>query len=238
MANKEEKVGALNKIIILHGWTYSLAKWDEFVKLLRNLEFDVEVIKIPGLTEKSDEVWNLGKYSKWLNNRLSKESSKVILLGHSNGGRIASCFAARFPAKIKKLILISTTGIYHREPALEIKRFLFGVVAKIGKRITNSNILRKFLYRLAREKDYQEASPTMRKTMLDLISNDLTPEFKKISIPTLIIWGEDDRITPLSDGQLVNKLIKNSKLKIVKGARHSSFYTHAGEVVRIIKHDI
>jgi pimeloyl-ACP methyl ester carboxylesterase len=231
-------MGALNKIIILHGWTYSLGKWDGFVKLLRNLGFDVEVLKIPGLTLENEEVWDLDKYSIWLRGRLSKEEDKVVLLGHSNGGRVASYFAAKFPAKIKKLILVDTAGIYHRETALEIKRFLFGVAAKIGKRITNSNILRKFLYRLAREKDYQEASPTMRKTMLNLINNDLTPEFKKISIPTLIIWGEDDRITPLSDGQLINKLIKNSKLKIVKGARHSPFYTHAGEVVRIIKDDI
>ena len=231
-------MGALDKIVVLHGWTYSLDKWNKFVEFLRGSEFEVEVIKIPGLTENSREVWDLEKYSKWLNNRLFKESGKIILLGHSNGGRIASYFAAKFPAKIKKLILVDTAGMYHREPALEIKRFLFGEAAKIGKRITNSNILRKFLYRLAREKDYQEASPTMRKTMLNLINSDLTPEFRKISIPTLIIWGEDDRITPLSDGQLINKLIKNSKLKIVKGARHSPFYTHAGEVVRIIKDDI
>ncbi len=231
-------MGALDKIVVLHGWTYSLDKWNKFVEFLKGSGFEVEVIKIPGLTENNMEVWDLDKYSVWLRDRLSKEEDKIILLGHSNGGRIASHFAAKFPAKIKKLILVDTAGMYHKEPALEIKRFLFGAAAKIGKRITNSNILRKFLYRLAWEKDYQEATPTMRKTMLNLINSDLAPEFKKIKTPTLIIWGENDRITPLSDGQLINKLIKNSKLKIVKGARHSPFYTHAGEVVRIIKHDI
>ena len=71
-----------------------------------------------------------------------------------------------------------------------------------------------------------------------MIKTDLTAEFKKISVPTLIIWGQDDRITPLSDGQLINKLIKNSKLKTIEGARHAPFYTHAGEVAGIIKHDI
>lgn len=228
----------MDKIVILHGWTYSLDKWDAFVELLRSSGFNVEVLKIPGLTVDSDEIWDLDKYSDWLRKRLSKENAKVILLGHSNGGRIASYFASKFPGKIQKLILIDTSGIYHRGLFLQIKRFLFGSVAKLGKKLTNSTVLRKFFYKLVREKDYQEASPNMQKTMLNLIKTDLTHEFRRISIPTLIIWGGEDRITPLSDGQQINKLIKSSKLKIVKGARHSPFYTHAGEVVKIIKHDI
>ena len=118
-------MGALNKIIILHGWTHSLDKWEGFVKFLRNLGFDAEVLKIPGLTEKSDEVWNLGKYSKWLNNQLSKESGKVILLGHSNGGRIAAFFAAKHSDKVQKLTLIDSAGVYHKELPLQIKRFIF-----------------------------------------------------------------------------------------------------------------
>lgn len=236
MGNTKKKMGALNKIVILHGWTYSLDKWGVFVGRLKKSGFDVEIIEIPGLTLKSDEVWDLEKYSKWLDEKLG--NSKVTLLGHSNGGRIASYFAAKFPGKIKKLILMDTAGIYHKELLLEIKRFLFRSVAKLGNKLTNSPVLKKFLYKLVREKDYQEASPNMRKTMLNLINSDLTPEFKKIRTPTLIIWGEEDRIIPLSDGQLINKLIKNSKLKIIKEARHSSFYTHADKVVKIIKHDI
>ncbi|OGM76800.1 hypothetical protein A2210_00650 [Candidatus Woesebacteria bacterium RIFOXYA1_FULL_40_18] len=228
----------MKKIVILHGWTYSLDKWEKFKDLLQNEGFQTIFLKIPGLTAKSGEVWNLDKYSNWLGSQLSKEKDKVVLLGHSNGGRIASYFSAKFPDKIEKLILIDTAGVYHKELLLEIKRFLFGSVAKLGKKFTNSQVLKKFLYKLVREKDYQEASPNMRKTMLNLIKTDLTAEFKKISVPTLIIWGQDDRITPLSDGQLINKLIKNSKLKTIEGARHAPFYTHAGEVAGIIKHDI
>ncbi len=236
MGNTKKEVGAMKKIIILHGWTYSLDKWDKFVESLRNSGFDVEILEIPGLTLKSDEIWDLEKYSKWVDEKIG--DSKITLLGHSNGGRIASYFAAKFPDRIEKLILMDTAGIYHKELLLEIKRSFFGSVAKLGKKFTNSQILKKFLYKLVREKDYQEASPNMRRTMLNLIKSDLTPEFKKVNIPTLIIWGEKDRITSLSDGQLINKLIKNSKLKVIKGARHSPFYTHPGEVAEIIKYDI
>ncbi len=231
-------MGTLNKkIFILHGWTYSFDKWDKFTELLRKEKFDPIFLKVPGLTSESDDIWDIEKYSEWLNRELSKED-KIILLGHSNGGRIAAFFASQHPDKVQRLILIDSAGVYHKELALEIKRFVFGTMATIGKKITTSETLKKFLYKLAGEKDYQNATPNMKKSMLNLINFDLTPTFKEISTPTLVIWGRDDKMTPLSDGKLINKLIANSKLKIISGAKHSPFYTHPEEVVNILKNDL
>jgi pimeloyl-ACP methyl ester carboxylesterase len=222
----------MDKIIILHGWTYSTDKWNLLVDLLEKRGFSVEIPTIPGLTENSDEIWDLDKYSVWLGNKIG--NSKVILLGHSNGGRIASYFAASHPNNVDQLILIDCAGIYHRDLYIQIKRFVFGSVAKIGKTFTKSEILKRFLYKLAGESDYQKATVNMKKSMVNLISVDLKVTFNKITTDTLIIWGEKDKITPLSDALIINKLIKNSKLEIVKGARHSPFYTNAGEVATIV----
>ena len=125
----------MQKIIILHGWTYSTDKWTNFVELLKKSGFDVEVLKIPGLTEESNEVWDLDKYSKWLFDKMSKENEKVILLGQSNGGRIASYFASKHPDKVRNLILIDSAGIYHNDLYIRIKRFVFGKDTFISKRI-------------------------------------------------------------------------------------------------------
>lgn len=226
----------MNKILILHGWTYSTDKWSALVDLLNKAGFGVEILEIPGLTEKSDEIWNLERYSTWLGNKIG--DSKVILLGHSNGGRIAAYFASEYPNKVEKLILIDSAGIYHKDIYIQIKRFVFGTIAKIGKKFTESKVLRKFLYRLAGESDYQKASLNMKKSMLNLIRVDLKNNFRKITSDTLIIWGEGDKITPVSDALLIHKLIQNSKLEIVEGARHSPFFTHPEEVIRIIKNGI
>ncbi len=229
-------MGALDKkIYILHGWAYSLEKWEKFADLLRQSGFEPIFLKIPGLTLKSDKVWDLEKYSKWLDEKVG--NSKVILLGHSNGGRIAAYFAYKYPTKVEKLILIDSAGIYHKELLLEVKRFLFGTFAKVGKKFTSSETLKKFLYNLAGEKDYQAATSNMKQSMLNLIKVDLVPYLKKINIPVLIIWGENDRITPLSDAKVMRNLIKNSKLEIIKEAKHSPFYTHPKEVADIIKND-
>lgn len=228
----------MKKIIILHGWTYSLDKWKRFTKLLEQNGFKPVFLSIPGLTSETNQIWDVGKYSKWLENKLRNDKGRVILLGHSNGGRISAYFAAQNPDKIQKLILIDSAGIYHKELPLQIKRFVFNTIAKIGKVITSSETLKDLMYYLAGERDYQKAQPNMKKTMVNLTHHDITPFLKKIKNPTLIIWGEEDKVTPLGDARLMNGLISNSKLEIIKNAGHSPFFTHPEKVVKIIKDDI
>ena len=50
----------------------------------------------------------------------------------------------------------------------------------------------------------------------------------------IIIWGENDKITPLSDAKAISKQIKNSKLYVIDGARHAPQFTHTKEVVNKI----
>lgn len=222
----------MNKILILHGWTYTTDKWKNFTDILERLGFDIEILEIPGLTQKSKEIWDLEKYSKWLGDKVG--NSKVMLIGHSNGGRIAAYFTSNHPEKVEKLVLMDSAGIYHKDLYIQIKKFVFGTVAKIGKKITGSEVLKKFLYRLAGESDYQKASPNMKQSMVNLISFDLVDCFKKITSDTLIIWGESDKVTPVSDGVVINKLIANSKLEIVNGAKHSPFFTNPDETAAIV----
>lgn len=218
------------KIFILHGWAYSTQKWQSFVALLKSLGYRPHILKIPGLTQTLNEPWTLNNYVNWLEGKIAEPS---IVLAHSNGSRIALAFTARFPQKVSRLILIDSAGIYHQEPLLQLKRFIFGSIAKIGKKLTSSLFLKRLLYRLAGETDYYRANPTMRQTMINL-SFDLTPILSQINVPTLIIWGNQDKITPLLDGQTMHRLIENSTLHLVAGARHSPQFTHPEAVVQSI----
>lgn len=238
MAGKKKKVGTMKKAYILHGWTYSSAgndpldKWNPFMEQLQSKKIQATLLHIPGLTKNVNEVWNLEKYVSWLKKIVNKD--KVILIGHSNGGRIALSFVEKYPDLVEKLILIDSAGIYHNELPIRFKRLVFKNLAKIGKKFTNSETLKKFIYKLAREGDYKNATVAQRQTMLNLIHTDLTPILSKIKVPALIIWGEKDSVTPLSDGKLIQKLIKNSYLNIINKARHSPQFTHPKEVVKII----
>ncbi len=226
-------MGTVKKVYILHGWTTSLDQWEKFLHLLPKVKLEPLMLKIPGLTEKSNKSWDLESYVEWLKKKLSGEK-ELILIGHSSGGRMALTFAAKYPGRIKQLILIDSAGIYHNELSTRFKRFVFKNLAKLGKKITKSETLKNLLYKLAREKDYHEATALQRRIMINLISEDLTPILEKITAPTLLIWGEFDKTTPLSDGKLMHQKIKNSKLYVIKGARHSPQFTHPNEVVKEI----
>lgn len=228
----------MKKVIILHGWTKNLDKWDEFLKELDKKEIKYNFPKIPGLTGSLDKVWELKDYVNWLKNIVDKEKGKIILVGHSNGGRIALAFTKLNPQKVEKLILIDSTGVYHNELPLRIKRAVFRTIAKIGKKLTSSNAIKNLLYKLARESDYKDLKDSAKQTMVNLISSDLRPILSQIQTPTLIIWGGQDTITPLSDGVLMNGLIKNSKLEIIDGARHSPQFTHPNQVAETITNNL
>lgn len=235
MARKEKKMGTVtNRALIIHGWTYSLEKYKKIQELLTVNGLKTNILKVPGLTEKIDRAWNINDYIDWLKRIIDKEKNKVVLIGHSNGGRIAASYASKYPQKLAHLILIDSAGILHDELHVKLRLLFWSTFVRIGKRITSSAILKNLLYRLLGENDYNTATPQAKKTMISLIKSDLSFILDKIKTPTLIIWGKLDKVTPINDGKIIHKLIKNSKLHIVKDARHSPHFTHAEEVADII----
>lgn len=229
-------MGTLNKkIYIVHGWAYSLEKWDPFLSELKSNGFDPVILNVPGLTAPIDKPYTIDDYVSWLDGNLKNENEPVTILAHSNGGRISLFYTQKYPEKIKNLILIGSAGIYHRGFLISLKRTCFKILSFIGKPLKKIKFLRDFLYKLAREKDYKEANETMQITMSNLINVDALPFLKDVTCPTLLIWGENDGSTPLSDGKIFAKNMPKSELHIIKNARHSPQFTHVGEVMDIIK---
>jgi len=230
LAEKAQTMGAMKKILILHGWAYEAIQWEPLVKRLKESGHDAVILKIPGLTEKIDRPWNIDDYVSWLHKYVEREKNKVILLGHSNGGRISLAYAVKHPEHIDALILVDSAGIYHNEMSIRTKRAVFNALAKMGKKFTKSESLRRILYKLTHEQDYVNASVNSRETMKNVITVDLSTQMPSIKIPTLIIWGENDTTTPISDGMIMHKLIPNAKMVIIKQARHSPQFTHVAQV--------
>ena len=233
LAEKEKTMETMN-IFILHGWTYSTEKWNPFVDLLKQKGIEVNLLKIPGLTEEIDREWIIDDYVSWLKKITDKTKDKIILIGHSNGGRIALNFALKYPDKLSNLILIDSAGIYHNELLIKIKRLVFGHIAKVGNKLNSSEIFKTLLYKIVGESDYKNATPVMKQTMINLINSDKFLSLGKVEVPTSIIWGREDKTTPLSDGKLMHKLIKNSNLQIIEDARHSPMFTNPEEAAKII----
>ncbi|MCK5413494.1 MAG: alpha/beta hydrolase [Candidatus Pacebacteria bacterium] len=168
----------------------------------------------------------------------TEEKKKVILVGHSFGGRIAIKYAVKYPDKIEKLVLTGAAGIKH---SLSRKQKILYVATKTGKTIFSLPVINKFqkyaekfLYKIIREKDYRKASLRMKEIMKKVLAEDLTPILEKIKTTTLLLWGRLDNSTPLSDGKLMNEKIENSELVIFDDANHSLPYQKPEEFTKDI----
>lgn len=166
-----------------------------------------------------------------------KENKKVILMAHSFGGRVAIKYAVKYPGDIEAMVLTGAAGIKH---PLTRRQQIFYFMAKIGKEIFALPILRsleksakKYFYVIVREKDYVNAGARMKEVMKNALAEDLTNALDGVSVPTLLIWGENDNSTPLADGEFMNLAIKGSKLFIIKEANHSAVYNNAEEFAKI-----
>lgn len=221
------------KIFIVHGWTYSLDKWKNLLPLLKQQDLDPVMLNVPGLTEPSKAIWDIDGYVEWLDDQLNSEV-KPIVVGHSNGGRIALAYLQTHPGRFKQLILIDSAGLAHDSLKAKTKLKTLRILSKVGKPLAKIPVVKKGVYKVLGAQDYNQAPPNMRLTMQNMLNADKMINLAKITTPTTIIWGENDTATPLQDGRTMNNLLKGSTLHVVRGARHAPQHTHAREVANVI----
>lgn len=215
------------QILILHGWGTSSKSWQKIKKLLEDRGQKVFLPDLPGFGQTSPppRSWSVDDYLKWIKEYIEKENlSSPFLLGHSFGGRIAIKFAAKYPEKLAGLILVGAAGLNERK---KTKIFFFLIFSKLGRffcrlpfLIKFQPRLRKILYFLAKS-DYASLSGTMKETFKKIIAEDLRLYLSQIKVPTLIIWGEKDKIVPLKTAYLIKEKIPHSVLEVFSQVGHN-----------------
>lgn len=225
-------------ILMLHGWGGSLHGFDLLVSNLAQ-KHRVVRLDLPGFggTDAPTETWNLDNYLSFAQGFIKKLDLQVeILVGHSFGGRMAIKGLATGGLTAKKLILIASAGIAKRRT---LKNALMITITKIGGLIFYlppllfwRDRLRKKVYRFLGS-DYLDAGQ-LRQTYLKIIAEDLSAWAKKVSVPTLLIWGAEDETTPLSDGERLTALIPGAKLEVIEGADHDVHQQKPEQVLELI----
>ena len=228
------------KILLVPGWTYTEEKISPLWQKMRDNGYAAELLKVPGLTgEKLKEAWSLADYARWLENEVERidKQDDLILIGHSNGGRIILKFLSKEinQKRVKKVILLDSAGLVDKRWHKVLKRDLYGVGARLGKQLTKNEKWRKIVYKVIGERDYYVAEPVMRATMAKLIEEDLRTELQKIKVPMLLVWGSEDKMTPVCLAKEMVKKLPRAELKMIKGARHTPQFTHLPETWAIVE---
>lgn len=222
------------KLIILPGWREKPESFDSLINILKE-NIEVYVISLPGFNEKLDRPYNFDDYLNYLEKKLNNLES-FYLMGHSFGGALSMLYALKNPYKIKKLILYNAAII--REITLKKKVITF--LAKIFKPLEKifskklSFFLKKIFYRfIVKSYDYFLVDENLKKTFTN-INQDLREKAKNLNIKTILLWGKYDKATPLKHALILNKIITDSELIILKG-NHNLHKENLDEFIKVLK---
>ena len=227
-------------LLFLPGWMNTLSNFDELASRLVS-NYRIVRLDLPGFgggTETPPLNWHIADYASFVKAFIEKiRLDSYTLVGHSFGGRVVIKGVAQEMLRPSRIILIAPGGVAkHRT----FRNQMLTVLAKIGKVFLYippfvfwRTQLRRKLYKMLKS-DYFAAGALSR-VYLNAIREDLQEDARKIQIPTLLVWGTDDEMVPLSDGRRFAELIKNSKLEIISGVGHSIHRERADEVARFIR---
>lgn len=222
-----------SRIYIVHGWTYTIEPWADTVRELERLGWDVRQLRVPGLTSPSDTVWTIDGYVEWLHGELVHDKHPVVL-GHSNGGRIALNYSLAYPGHIEKLLLLNSAGVYDDRLMTRAKKGFFRLGSIVLRPLKKVPFLRRVVYRLAGAGDYNQAPENMKKTLQNMLDSDKKLHIENVQVTTRILWGNEDRATPLWQGAQIQHSIKGSTIDVHPGWAHAPYRTHPIELAEAI----
>ena len=223
-------------LVLLHGIMASLHTWDGWVDTLKD-DFRIIRVDIPGfgLTGPyADGIYNI-KRSMDMIDQLTNELniSSFSLAGNSMGGFISWSFAANYPEKVERLVLLDAAGYAFKKP------LLLGLLSTPILKDSLSYITPKFIVSQTLSEVYGDSSKVTDTTIdryhqlmlregnrvavvdvLMSISNIDSSSIKGLKVPTLVQWGEQDKWIPLAHAEKFVNDIEGAKLITYPGVGH------------------
>jgi pimeloyl-ACP methyl ester carboxylesterase len=128
------------------------------------------------------------------------------------------------PSTLKGLVLTGTPGF---TPVARKKLTLFILLAKIGKFVFSiwplsvmQEKIRSWYYYLVGAREFYRAQGVMRDTFKLVVQEELLTSMQAVRVPTLLVWGALDQITPVWIAQKMQSEMKDSELVVIKEKDH------------------
>jgi pimeloyl-ACP methyl ester carboxylesterase len=229
-------------VVVLHGWGASIGAVASIQSFL-SMSHRTVAIDLPGFgaSDPPPVPWSSREYAELLRAFLAQHGiGRASFVGHSFGGKLSIVLAATWPEMVEKLVLVDSAGI---PPKRGASYYAQVYAYKAGRRLLATTRLngtiaaplqRRFDSRFGSD-DYRQAG-SMRGTLVRVVNEDLRPLLPRIAAPTLLIWGERDDSTPLSDGRLMERLIPDAGLVVFPGAGHYAYADDFDRFSRVVGH--
>lgn len=224
--------GKKNKptIVLLHGWGQNIQMMQGLGDSLQDTN-RIIIVDLPGHGESEEPTyeWTVQDYVECIHTLLQNLNvDKPILIGHSFGGKVSLLYASQYP--VEKLVCLASP--YRKQVT---KLSLKTKILKTAKKVPGLNKLEDFAKKHIGSTDYRNASEMMRKILVNTVNLDITEEVKKITCPTLLIWGTMDMAVPIADAYDLEKLIPGSGLVVYDGGTHYAYLERFEQTIRVLQ---
>jgi len=239
------EAGHRNKelVVLVHGLGDVAADtWTRFIPKLAK-HYRVLTFDLPGFgrSSKSNQLYSPDNYVAFINYLVKQTGhEQFMLVGHSMGGNIALRFAATYPYKVKRLMLVDAAGVLHRttytsyfthyginmapqfypEQGQDIRSIAGAILGELARR---NNVVQA-------GEEMVLSDPMMRERLMGgnpttiaayaMMMTDYSETLSSMKVPTLILWGAKDNVIPLRTGKVLATNLPNSGLIVLSNAGH------------------
>lgn len=238
------RAGSGPTLVFVHGFTTTSDFWREQPEAFSS-DYQVIRINLPGHGASSspkDRPYTIDAFVKdvlTIFDRLAIH--KAVLIGLSMGGTIAQRFALAYPDRLEALVLVGATahGLGADVDAANVHKAIdeLGII-KASQRVIErsfSPVTPRQTIEFAKAEVVQTPEFVARQAITSLNESDYRSELHRIQMPTLIIVGKDDIITPPEESRVLANGIAGSSLEIIPQAGHFPMLEQPETFNRLLK---
>jgi len=232
------EIGEGTPIVILHGLMGGLSNFDGVAEYFSQKGYKIVIPELPIYTQNILKT-NVKAFAKYVKDFITfKGFERVILLGNSLGGHIALHHTKMYPEKMLGLVITGSSGLY--ESAMGDSYPRRGDYEYIQKKaeavfydpkIATKEIVDE-VYAMANDRIKLIKTLTIAKSA---IRHNMAKDLPKMHVPTCIIWGKNDTVTPPEVAIEFNTLLPNSTLYWIDKCGHAAMMEQPEEFNRLLE---
>lgn len=243
LLKKEKKysyieAGEGQPILVLHGLMGGLSNFDGVLEHFSARGYRVIIPELP-IYSMTLLKTNVKSFAKYLHDFIEyKGLSDVILLGNSLGGHIGLYHTKLYPSKVKALAITGSSGLY--ESAMGggyTKRGDYEVIRKKAEEVfydpaTATKEIVDEVYATVNDRNKLIKTLAIAKSA---IRHNMSKDLPNMNVPTCIIWGKNDHVTPPEVAEEFNRLLPDSTLFWIDKCGHAAMMEHPEEFNSILE---